>query len=58
MGLGCRVVSHHYWPITREESPVHEDLSRCPLPCWGGRGAHRALGSGIFCHRAGARALV
>jgi hypothetical protein len=48
----------HYWPDVGEESPVCQDVGHCPPPCWGGWGAHRALGSSIIYHGAGAWALA
>jgi hypothetical protein len=58
MGLGCRGMSDHYWADTGEESPIHEDVGYCPPPCWGGHGARRSSGSGIFYHGAGAGVLA
>jgi hypothetical protein len=38
----CRVVPHHYWIITGEESLTSKDAGRYLLPRRGGREAHHA----------------
>jgi hypothetical protein len=57
-GLGHRVVSHHYRPITSEETPFREEVGHCPSPRQGGQGARRTSGSRVLYRGAGARALA
>jgi hypothetical protein len=58
VGLGHRIVSHHYRLIAGEESHTCEVMSRYPPPSQGGGGAHRASGSRVFCHEADVRVLT